>query len=836
MAEVTVKQLAGVVGVPVERLLAQMQEAGIAGKKDESLVSESERQALLNHLKRSHGEEDENVTAPKKITLKRSTTSQLKVAGASGKKKTVNVEVRKTRTYVKRTDVEGDTTDADKAAAAAAAEETARLDAERLLREQAEAVAKASAAKAKAAADAKAASAAKANAPAAKAAPAPQAAKPAAKAAPAADDKKKSFRGEDKKPGKATHGRNSRGGAADSKRRGGKLSRNNMKGNRPKTAHQLDNAHGFTEPQAPKVHEVEVPESITVAELAKKMSVKAAEVIKVMFKMGAMATINQMIDQDTAVLVVEEMGHVAKPMAENAIEEALMESIQQSQGELHSRAPIVTVMGHVDHGKTSLLDSIRRTRVAAGESGGITQHIGAYHVETENGMVTFLDTPGHAAFTAMRARGAKLTDIVILVVAADDGVMPQTEEAVQHAKAAGVPLVIAVNKMDKEDADPDRVKNELAQRDVIPEDWGGDVQFIPVSAKTGDGIDALLEAVLLQAEVLELKAVNNAPGQGVVVESRLDKGRGPVATLLVQNGTLRKGDIVLAGLHYGRIRAMMDENGKPVEEAGPAIPVEIQGLDGTPGAGDEFTVVSNEKKAREVALFRQGKYRDIKLARQHASKLENLFADMEAGDVKNLNIVLKADVRGSLEALTNALEDLSTDEVKVVIVSSGVGGISETEANLALASSALVVGFNVRADAQAKAIIAREGIQLRYYSVIYNIIDDVKLAMTGLLSPEFREEIVGIAEVRDVFRSPKLGLVAGCMVTEGAVFRNKNIRVLRDNVVVYEGELESLRRFKDVVSEVRQGMECGIGVKNYNDVKVGDQIEVFSVVEVQRTL
>jgi translation initiation factor IF-2 len=493
-------------------------------------------------------------------------------------------------------------------------------------------------------------------------------------------------------------------------------------------------------------------------------------------------------------------------------------------------------MGHVDHGKTSLLDYIRRTRVAAGESGGITQHIGAYHVETENGMVTFLDTPGHAAFTAMRARGAKLTDIVILVVAADDGVMPQTEEAVQHAKAAGVPLVIAVNKVDKEDADPDRVKNELAQRDVIPEEWGGDVQFVNVSAKTGQGIDELLEAVLLQAEVLELKAVPNAPGQGVVVESRLDKGRGPVSTLLVQNGTLRKGDIVLAGLHYGRIRAMMDENGNPVSEAGPAIPVEILGLDGTPDAGDEFTMVSNEKKAREIALFRQGKYREVKLARQQASKLENLFANMEAGEVKSLNIVLKADVRGSLEALTHALEDLSTDEVKVVIVSSGVGGISETEANLALASSALVVGFNVRADAQAKAIIEREGIQLRYYSVIYNIIDDVKQAMTGLLSPEFREEIVGIAEVRDVFRSPKLGLVAGCMVTDGSVFRNKKIRVLRDNVVIYEGELESLRRFKDAVNEVRMGMECGIGVKNYNDVKVGDQIEVFSTVEIQRTL
>jgi translation initiation factor IF-2 len=860
MAEVTVKQLAGVVGVPVERLLAQMQEAGIAGKKDESLVSETERQALLNHLKRSHGEEDDNVASPSKITLKRTTTSQLKVAGSSGKKKTVNVEVRKTRTYVKRSDIEGDAKDSDQVSV----EEMASLEAERLKREQEENTIKA-AEEAKVMAEAKATAAAKiaepAKAPVApenKAQTQPQTAapkaevKPAAKANPPApkasapapsstahDDKKKSFRGEDKKPAKATHGRNSRGpsaSASDSKRRGGKLSRNNMKGNRPKTAHQLDNAHGFTEPQAPKVHEVAVPESITVAELAKKMSVKAAEVIKVMFKMGAMATINQVIDQDTAVLLVEEMGHIAKPMAENAIEDALMESIQQSQGELLGRAPIVTVMGHVDHGKTSLLDCIRRTRVAAGESGGITQHIGAYHVETDNGMITFLDTPGHAAFTAMRARGAKLTDIVILVVAADDGVMPQTEEAVQHAKAAGVPLVIAVNKMDKEDADPDRVKNELAQRDVLPEEWGGDVQFIPVSAKTGEGIDELLEAVLLQAEVLELKAVANAPGQGVVVESRLDKGRGPVATLLIQNGTLRKGDIVLAGLHYGRVRAMLDENGKPVDEAGPAIPVEIQGLDGTPAAGDEFTVVTSEKKAREVALFRQGKYRDIKLARQHASKLENLFATMEAGDVKNLNIVLKADVRGSLEALTHALEDLSTDEVKVVIVSSGVGGISETEANLALASSALVIGFNVRADAQAKAIIAREGIQLRYYSVIYNIIDDVKLAMTGLLSPVFREEIVGIAEVRDVFSSPKLGQIAGCMVTEGTVFRNKNIRVLRDNVVIYEGELESLRRFKDVVSEVRQGMECGIGVKNYNDVKVGDQIEVFSIVEVPRTL
>lgn len=852
MAEVTVKQLAEVVGVPVERLLTQMNEAGIAGKKETSEVSESERQELLAFLKRSHGEEDEAAGAPKKITLKRKTTSQLKVADASGKKKTVNVEVRKTRTYVKR-----ETADAD--ALKAEAEEKARLEAEEQARQAAEAQAREDAerkareaeeAARKAAETATAAPAAPAQAEAA-AAPAAVAPAPAKKAEPAEkkaeqpvkkvekerryrdddDGKKRGHRGEEKRTGstRGSHGRNYSEDEEGRGRRGGKISRN-AKGRKP------SNQHGFNEPQAPKVHEVNIPESITVADLAKKMSVKAAEVIKVMFKMGAMATINQVIDQDTAILVVEEMGHVAKPLQENAIEEALLESLQQAQGEQHGRAPIVTVMGHVDHGKTSLLDYIRSTRVAAGESGGITQHIGAYHVETENGMVTFLDTPGHAAFTAMRARGAKLTDIVILVVAADDGVMPQTEEAVQHAKAAGVPLVVAVNKVDKEQADPDRVKNELAQRDVIPEEWGGDVQFVNVSAKTGEGIDNLLEAVLLQAEVLELTASPNAPGQGVVVESRLDKGRGPVATLLVQNGTLRKGDIVLAGLHYGRIRAMLDENGQPVDEAGPAIPVEILGLDGTPAAGDEFTMVSNEKKAREVALFRQGKYREVKLARQQAAKLENLFANMQAGDVKTLNIVLKADVRGSLEALTQALEDLSTDEVKVAIVSSGVGGIAETDANLALASAAIVVGFNVRADAQAKAIIEREGIELRYYSVIYDIIDDVKQAMGGLLSPEIREEIVGVAEVRDVFRSPKFGLVAGCMVTEGTVYRNKRIRVLRDNVVIFEGELESLRRFKDAVADVRQGMECGIGVKNYNDVKVGDQIEVFSTIEVQRTL
>ncbi|WP_417227456.1 translation initiation factor IF-2 [Amphritea sp.] len=857
MAEVTVKQLAEVVGVPVDRLLTQMKEAGIAGKNEVASVTEDERQKLLNHLKRSHGEKSDG--EPKKITLKRKTTSQIKVSGAAGKK-TINVEVRKKRTYVKRADVEetpaagvkGNNLQAELDAQARrdaelqAAQEKQREEA----RQKAAAEAKAKAARAAGGeagkpSEPKAAvskpsmakpAAKKATAPRSGAAPAnANAAAPANANAPKQDRKparEKNFRSQDK-PAAGRKGGDKRlsrkPGGRDGNRRGKPVQRGMTS----------SNVQAFERPTAPVIHEVAIPESITVAELAKKMSVKAADVIKVMFKMGAMATINSVIDQDTATLVVEEMGHTAVAMQANTVEDQLIESAgaaEEIAGEQVERAPVVTVMGHVDHGKTSLLDYIRKTRVAAGESGGITQHIGAYHVETDHGMVSFLDTPGHAAFTAMRARGAQLTDIVILVVAADDGVMPQTEEAVNHAKSAGVPLVIAVNKVDKEDADPERVKNELAQRDVLPEEWGGDVQFVNVSAKTGEGIDALLDAVLMQAELLELKAIPEAPGRGVVVESRLDKGRGPVATLLVQNGTLKQGDIVLAGLQYGRVRAMLDENGKPVKTAGPSIPVEILGLDGTPGAGDEFTVVSNEKKAREVALFRQGKYREIKLQRQQQAKLENLFENMQAGDVKTLNIILKADVRGSLEALTSSLMDLSTDEVKVNVVSGGVGGIAETDANLAVASSSIMIGFNVRADAQARAIVEREDIELRYYSVIYDIIDDVKLAMTGLLSPEFKEQIVGIAEVRDVFRAPKIGAVAGCMVTEGSVFRNKRIRVLRENVVIYEGELESLRRFKDNVAEVRQGMECGIGVKNYNDVKVGDQIEVFDTIEVQRTL
>mgnify|MGYP001045793958 FL=1 len=853
MAEVTVKQLAEMVGVSVDRLLEQMKEAGISGKNDVAEVSESERQALLNHLKRSHGE-DAADGEPKKITLKRKTTSQLKVSGSSGKKKTVNVEVRKKRTYVKRSEVEGgdeQTETVDEAALEAQKAEELRLEEERKQKEAEENAAREAAEKAEKERESKQEQSReqeevdvqRKQKEAEEAARLKREEEEEARRRKAEAESEARFKAQEqakkKEPASQDNnrrgkGKNNRGDNRNDNRRGGKISRNRGKNGRPLS--NKPNEHGFKEPTTQQVIDVTVPESITVAELAKKMNVKAAEVIKVMFGMGAMATINQVIDQETGMLVVEEMGHTPIALQENAVEEALMESIQAMQGEQESRAPVVTVMGHVDHGKTSLLDFIRSSRVASGESGGITQHIGAYHVETDNGMVTFLDTPGHAAFTAMRARGASVTDIVILVVAADDGVMPQTEEAVQHAKAAGVPLVVAVNKVDKEQADPDRVKNELAALDVIPEEWGGENQFVNVSAKTGQGIDELLDAVLLQSEILELTAVPNAPAQGVVVESRLDKGRGPVATVLIQNGTLEKGDIVLAGLHYGRIRAMLDENGKPIHGAGPAIPVEIQGLDGTPNAGDEFTVVSSEKKAREIALFRQGKYRDVKLARQQKSKLENLFANMQAGDVKTFNIVLKTDVRGSLEALTHALEDLSTDEVKVNIVSGGVGGIAETDANLAVTASALMVGFNVRADQQARQVMEREGIELRYYSVIYDIIDDVKQAMGGLLSPEYREEIVGIAEVRDVFKAPKIGLVAGCMVIEGTVFRNKRIRVLRDNVVIYEGELESLRRFKDNVNEVRQGMECGIGVKNYNDVKVGDQIEVFDTVEVQRTL
>jgi translation initiation factor IF-2 len=843
MAEVTVKELAQVVGTPLERLLQQMHEAGLPQTSADQRVSDEEKQALLAYLKNSHG--GETAGEPRKITLKRKTVSTLRVAGS----KTVNVEVRKKKTYVKRDPVDLDVErqrEADELRAAEDARQAAvEAEAKRKSEEaesaavQAESKAPESPAPAPAAEEpAKVEPAAPVAAPAPPAAPvviAPPADKP--DHSKKKDAHRKPTRAEEeeersrKRAGNSAKGRNaprvSDDDDAGSRRRGG--------GGKLK-ANKKRNVHGFEKPTGPIVREVVIGETITVAELAQKMSIKAAEVIKYMFKSGNMVTINQVLDQDTASIIAEDLGHKVKQISDSDLEDALVSESHAHEGELVSRAPVVTVMGHVDHGKTSLLDYIRRAKVASGEAGGITQHIGAYHVETDRGMVTFLDTPGHAAFTAMRARGAKATDIVILVVAADDGVMPQTEEAVAHAKAAGVPMVVAVNKIDKEDADPDRIKNGLAALDVLPEEWGGDTMFMHVSAKDGTGIDELLEAVLLQAEVLELQAQPSAPGRGVVVESRLDKGRGPVATVLVQNGTLRQGDIVLAGVNYGRIRAMYDENGKPIKEAGPSIPVEILGLDGTPGAGDELTVVTDEKKAREVALFRQGKFREIKLARQQSSKLENMFDNLGQDEKKTLNIVLKSDVRGSLEALQSSLSELGNDEVQVKIISGGVGGITETDANLALASNAVIFGFNVRADATARKIVESESIDLRYYSVIYEIIDDVKKALGGMLGSDVREQILGVAEVRDVFRSPKFGDVAGCMVIEGTIYRNRPIRVLRQDVVIYEGELESLRRFKDDVAEVRNGMECGVGVKNYNDVKPGDRIEVFERIQVQRSL
>ncbi|WP_416310724.1 translation initiation factor IF-2 [Pseudomonas sp. W03] len=847
MTQVTVKELAKTVDTPVERLLQQMREAGLPHNNAEQVVTDSEKQALLAHLKGSHGERAEE---PRKITLQRKTTSTLKVAGS----KTVSVEVRKKKTYVKRDPAELEAERQRELEEQRAAEEAVRLKAEEDARQRAaEEEARRQVEAARQAAETTAAVAAQpaaADAPRAAAPAAAPAAVAAAAPAPAADDRKKEeprrapkredederrdrkhaqHRPSIKEKEKTSAPRVVRAGVDDEDsfgRRGG---------GRGKAKLKKRNQHGFQSPTGPIVREVSIGETITVAELAQQMAVKGADVVKFMFKMGSPVTINQVLDQETAQLVAEEFGHKVKLVSENALEEQLAESLK-FEGEAVPRAPVVTVMGHVDHGKTSLLDYIRRAKVAAGEAGGITQHIGAYHVETDRGMVTFLDTPGHAAFTAMRARGAQATDIVILVVAADDGVMPQTQEAVQHAKAAGVPIVVAVNKIDKPDANPDNIKNGLAALDVIPEEWGGDAPFVHVSAKMGTGVDELLEAVLLQAEVLELKATPSAPGRGVVVESRLDKGRGPVATVLVQDGTLRQGDMVLVGVNYGRVRAMLDENGKPIKEAGPSIPVEILGLDGTPDAGDEMTVVADEKKAREVALFRQGKFREVKLARQQSAKLENIFESMGQDEKKTLNIVLKADVRGSLEALQGSLVGLGNDEVQVRVVGGGVGGITESDANLALASNAVLFGFNVRADAGARKIVESEGLDMRYYNVIYDIIEDVKKALTGMLGSDVRENILGIAEVRDVFRSPKFGAVAGCMVTEGLVHRNRPIRVLRDDVVIFEGELESLRRFKDDVAEVRAGMECGIGVKSYNDVRVGDKIEVFEKVEVARTL
>ncbi|HSH46993.1 MAG TPA: translation initiation factor IF-2, partial [Halomonas sp.] len=813
----------------VPRLLEQMKDAGLEHRAESDVVSEEDKRKLLEHLTRSHG----GGAGRNRITLTRSTRSRIKT-GERGK--SIEVQVRKKRTYVKREEqpvaeekpqesgprqLVGDMADSQQAQAEREAEEARQRAEEQAAREAEE----------------------KASAKAAEAA-VPEVPLPGEIVAPSPEDAPappKEGRGDTRRAPRKAAGKGARRdreddrGEREERRRGGrKARRSERRGSRRGAQGSGNGKHGFQKPTQPIVREVSIPESISVAELADKMSIKASEVIKAMFTMGAAVTINQTIDQDTAAIVVEEMGHTPKLVKDDALEAEVLDI--SYEGEQITRAPVVTVMGHVDHGKTSLLDYIRRAKVATGEAGGITQHIGAYHVEDDKGGATFLDTPGHAAFTAMRARGAKATDVVVLVVAADDGVMPQTVEAIEHSRAAEVPLVVAVNKIDKPTADPDRVKNELSQHGVISEEWGGDTQFVHVSAKTGEGVDALLEAIQLVSEVLELTAVPTAPGKGVVIESRLDRGRGPVATVLVQNGTLRKGDIVLAGLHYGRVRALTNELGKQVDEVGPAMPVEIQGLDGTPEAGDDFMVVADDKKAREVANFRQGKYREVRLARQQKAKLENMFSQMGQEEAAKLNIVLKADVQGSLEAIRSALEELSTDEVEVAVVSSGVGGITGTDANLALASEAIVVGFNVRADASAREIIEREGLDLRYYSVIYHLIEEVKQAMSGMLEPVWKEEIVGVAEVRDVFRAPKIGAVAGCMVVEGTVYRHKKIRVLRDNVVIYEGELESLRRFKDDVQEVRSGMECGIGVKNYNDVQVGDKIEVFDQVEVERTL
>jgi len=892
MSDISIQQLATEINVTVDRVLQQFKDAGMA-KKENEMVTEAEKKKLVSFLKEEHGKQ---AKAPTRLTIKRKERTTI-----SNGKNDVQVEVRKKRTYVKRSAVEE-----DKKA------EEMRLKAEKEAQEKAQAAK----VKAEAEAKAKAKKEAENKAKAEKQAKELQTKKNAkskqelaleeqkrkeaeeikrsqeaetqrkleaeakiqaeeAKKLAAENEKRWSEQEKARKNQKleATHSSKYAQAAEEeaelkeestsrrrkkkkkvepepqqaekgaNNRRKGKGKRNNrnkqdrnQRGQRGKLNKPAAmQKHGFDKTAVVAKSDVVIGETIVVSELASKMNVKSAEVIKTMMKMGVMATINQVIDQETAELVAEEMGYKVILRKENELEEQVL-SDRDDKADLLPRAPVVTIMGHVDHGKTSLLDYIRKAHVATGEAGGITQHIGAYHVETKNGTITFLDTPGHAAFTSMRARGAQATDIVILVVAADDGVMPQTIEAIQHAKAAKVPLIVAVNKIDKEGANPEQVKNELAQYDVIPEEWGGDTMFVHVSAKAGTGIDELLEGILLQSEVLELKAVKDGMAHGVVIESRLDRGRGPVATVLVQEGTLNKGDIVLCGFEYGRVRAMRDENGKDILSAGPSIPVEIVGLSGVPQSGDEATVVRDERKAREVALYRQGKFRDVKLARQQKAKLENMFSNMAEGESKDLNIVLKGDVQGSVQAITESLTKLSTDEVKVSIVGSGVGGITETDAVLAAASDAIILGFNVRADATARRKIEEEHLDLRYYSVIYSLIDEVKQAMSGMLAPEFRQEIIGLAEVRDVFRSPKIGAIAGCMVTEGVIKRNNPIRVLRENVVIYEGTLESLRRFKDDVVDVQSGYECGIGVRNYNDVRVGDQIEVFETVEIKRSI
>lgn len=954
MSSTTVAEFANELKKSTDTLLEQLKSAGVAKSSPSDSLTDADKQKLLGYLQASHG-----TATPerKKITLVKKSTSEIKQADATGKARTIQVEVRKKRTFVKREDgsdtavVEAPEAqvqapaaprideaelarreeearrqaelirrqeeelaakrrereeaearereaharaEAERAAAEAAkaaevkAQSGASAAAQAVADEAAQAVAKAqqearekAAAESKARADEEAARArdleerrrkALAEAEAIRAmmaqpkkvlvAKKPEEAKPAAKTADAA---KPGVKGTLHKP--ATTARPGAPAAAPAapgagkevksaklssswandpakkkeiKTRGdstGGVGRNNWRGGpRGRRDHRDRDEQQAQTPVEQRVIEVHVPETITVSELAHKMAIKASEVIKALMKMGQLVTINQSLDQDTAMIVVEEMGHKAVTAALDDPEAFTEEEVGQQTAEALPRAPVVTVMGHVDHGKTSLLDYIRRAKVAAGEAGGITQHIGAYHVETPRGVISFLDTPGHEAFTAMRARGAQATDIVILVVAADDGVMPQTKEAVKHAKAAGVPIVVAVNKIDKPDANPDRVKQELVAEEVVPEEYGGDSPFVSVSAKTGQGIDDLLEQVLLQAEVLELKAPIDAMAKGLVIEAQLDKGRGPVATVLVQSGTLKVGDVVLAGQTYGRVRAMLDENGKSIKSAGPSIPVEIQGLTEVPQAGDEFMVLADERRAREIATYRAGKFRNTKLAKQQAAKLENMFSDMTAGEVKTLPIIVKADVQGSQEALSQSLLKLSTDEVKVQLVYAAVGGISESDVNLAIASKAVIIGFNTRADAGARKLAEHNGIDIRYYNIIYDAVDELKAAMSGMLAPEKKEEVIGQAEIRTVFVASKIGTVAGCMVTSGIVTRSAHFRLLRDNVVIYTGELESLKRLKDDVREVKEGFECGIKLKNYNDIKEGDQLEFFEVKEVARTL
>lgn len=874
MTQMSVEQFANELGLLPTVLLEQLQAAGVKKMLIKDSLTEKDKAQLLDYLRKAHGDKE----TKHKISLTRRQSFEIRKSDNSGRARTIQVEVRKKRTLVKPatrevpdgkssvpTQKEPAPAPIIDAAQLALREQEAKKQAELIARQEAEIKEKLQRKKttpAEVKQDDVKTSAVPGKTPPPVETSTPQSAtkEPTPITAATTDEKKitesqsESTQGTLHKPEtkqdeklekKKKQTKQPAWKDGEAKRRVVKPRNSTPTGmewrgrkdkrNKPVSSNEVQNVHVFTAPTEPMVHEVTVPETISVGALAQKMSVKAAEVIKVLMKMGNMVTINQMLDQDTAMIVVEEMGHTAKYAAPDSPEAFLADTeAPVSAEELEARAPVVTVMGHVDHGKTSLLDYIRRSRVAGGEAGGITQHIGAYHVETEHGMITFLDTPGHEAFTAMRARGSKITDLVILVVAADDGVMPQTIEAIHHAKAANIPIIVAVNKIDKPEANPERIKQELVAHEVVPEDWGGDTMFVEVSAKTGQGIDALLESILLQAEILELKAVKNKPAKGVVIESRLDKGKGPVATILVQSGILNRGDVLLAGAVFGKLRAMFDENGKAVKHAGTSIPVEIQGLSEVPEAGEVVIVLDDERKAREIALFRQGKYRDVKLAKLQAAKLENAFEHKD--DIKILGLIIKADVQGSCEALAYALQKLSTDEVKVNIIHSGVGAIIESDINLALASKAVVIGFNVRADASARKLIASSGVDVRYYNIIYEAVDEIKAALSGLMSPDRKENVIGLVDVREIFRIPKVGIIAGCYVLDGIVKRGSQVRLLRDGKVIHNCELDSLKRFKDDIKEVREGFECGLSLKNYNDIQVGDQLEVYEVIETARTL